>query len=359
MSYTLDLRGILLPNTNPTGGVGIYDGNYENGDWVPSGYIVHSGTGFGAKSSLEPLFYQFFDNADITEGALASTLGFTQGAASVTLTESDGIISGHGCATWTSTSGNADGFPHFYYTLASGQTRTFAMYQYKIERISGTDGSGNAQMKGPRASYGAEYSGTPRSTISFYHNHSCTALSYTNMGLITATVNDGSDDASSFPQTYKSRFRASDFNLVEIDTYFGTVGNSDGFIRPYHNGSVIGPFTNGGFNTDAMPLRATSNELIEYASIFPGLDGITPNDVYRVRVADYYIDNTPQRIVLGNASTWEACTNKIPLIPTAWSNTSVTAAMRAFPGIAAGQPVWSYVVNASGVASAGIERVAI
>ncbi len=337
---------------------GLFNSADQGGGPVP-GTITHTGSGFGVKASLTPLFYQFFDNADITEGALASTLGFTQGESSVTVTETDGLITGHGCATYSTVAGLADGFPHLYYTLASGQTRTFVMYHYKIERISGTAGTGTAQMKGPRCSYDEEYNGEPRSTISFYHSHDCTELEYTNMGLITAAVNDGRDDAGDFPQGYKARFHANDFNLVEIDTYFGTVGNSDGFIKPFHNGSIIGPFTGSGFDTNALPFRVSSGELIEFPSIFPGLDGIVASDRYRIRIADYYIDNTPERIVIDSASTWAAAEVKIPLLPTAWADGSVSATMRPFPGVSTGGTVYSYVVNAAGVASAGVAQVAI
>ena len=337
---------------------GLFNSSDQGGGPAP-GTITHTGSGFGVKSSLTPIFYQFFDNADIAEGALASTLGFTQGESSVTLTETDGLISGHGCATYGTVPGNADGFPHLHYVPASPHQRLIAMYHYKIERTSGTAGVGTSQMKGPRCSYDEEYNGTPRSTISFYHSHDCTELEYTNMGIITDLVNDGRDDAGDFPQGYKARFRANDFNLVEIDTDFGTVGNADGFIKPWHNGSRIGPFTGSGFDTDALEFRASSGELIEFPSIFPGLDGITPSDAYRVRITDYYIDNTPEIIVIGNASTWDACDDKIPLIPTSWANTSVTATMRKFPGVSPGGTVYSYVRNLAGTVSPGVAQVAI
>ena len=231
--------------------------------------ITHTGS-FGTKASLAPLFYQFFDKTGFTEGALASTLGFTQGETSITLTKTDGLVSSTGCTTYTTVSGLTDGFPHLSYTPGAGQQRIFAMYQYKLVRSSGTAGTAAFQMKGPRNSTGAEYSGTPRSTISFYHLSDGSAISYTNMGLITATVNDGRDDFGGFPQGYKSLFRANDWNTVEIDTYFGTVGSSDGFIKPLYNGSIIGPFTGSGFDTDALPFRTASGDLIEYVSIFPG-----------------------------------------------------------------------------------------
>lgn len=319
--------------------------------------ITHTGSGFGTKSSLTPLFHQFFDNNDFAENDLASTLGFTQGESSIVLTKNDGLITGHGCTTYTTAGGSGSNYPHLYYTVTGGQVATYVMYQFKIERVAGSTESGAWQLKGPRSANDTEYVGTPRTTISFYPLADCSAISYTNMGLITATVNDGLDD-NGISATYKDRWRANDWNTVEIATNFGSVGGSDGSIVPYLNGARIGPYVNGGFNTDALPLRAASNDLIDYASIHPGMDTNSANQ-YRMRVCDYYIDTTPQRIVLGDASTWSACTKKIPLIPTAWSDTSVTATMRAFPGVSAGGTVYSYVVNASGTVSSGVARTAI
>lgn len=329
---------------------------------VVSGEITHTGSGFGAKSSLTPLFYEFFDNADFTEGALASTLGFTQGASSLTLTETDGLIADHGCVTHTTTgSPDTDSYPHLYYVPASSHTRIFAMYNFKIERISGS-GTTPFQLKGPRNSDNVEYDGQPRSTISFYPTADCTALSYSNMGLITSATNNGRDDNGQYTQAYKARWRSADWNLVELETYFGTVGVADGYLHPRMNGAVIGPFQDAtpvAFDSEAMPFRQVSGDNIQYVSIFPGMDKSAAGDVMRMRVCDYYVDNTLERIVLGDASTWDACTQKVPLIPTAWADTSVTATMRKFPNVSPGGTVYSYVVNASGTVSAGVARTAI
>lgn len=392
--------------------------SYSAGGGGGGGTITHTGS-FGIKSSLTPLFYQFFDNASFTEGALASTLGFTQGETSITLTKTDGLVTGSGCTTYGTVAGLTDGFPHLSYTPGAGQQRTFAMYYYKLDRTAGTAGTGPFQMKGPRGANDLEYDGTPRSTISFYHDRSASSLSFTNMGYIvdpfpiwvastpytsgtkiqnfdsgagvskawlcitsgtsagsggptgsgsnvtdgTAhwqfmyNVNDGRDDNGG-SEAYKSFFRANDWNMVEIDTYFGTVDNSDGYIKPLYNGSIVGPFTGTAFDTNAIPFRVASNQLIDYISIFPGVDSIAPNDTYRVRFCDYYVDNTPEIIVLGNASTWGACRWKIPLIPTAW-NGNVTATMRKFPGVITGGTVYSYVRDASGTVSSSQVQVAI
>lgn len=171
------------------------------------------------------------------------------------------------------------------------------------------------------------------------------------MGLITDTINDGRDDAGQ-SATYKTRFSANGWNLVEILTDFGDVNTSNGFIKPHFQGAQIGPFIDGGFNTDALQFRASSNQLMQFASLFPGLDSFTAGNEYTIRFAEHIIDDTPARIVVGNASTWGACTQKLYLFPTAWADTSVSAPWRAIPWASTGQTVWAYVVNDSGVVSA-------
>lgn len=40
---------------------------------------------------------------------------------------------------------------------------------------------------------------------------------------------------------------------------------------------------------------------------------------------EIYLDSTPQRVEIGNASTWAACSVREPSVPSAWSDTAITA----------------------------------
>ena len=67
---------------------------------------------------------------------------------------------------------------------------------------------------------------------------------------------------------------------------------------------------------------------------------------------DVYLDVTQARVEVGNASTWATCTKREIQIPTAWVDGSITVMVnRASYGAA--DAAWLYVVDSSGVNSAG------
>lgn len=66
-----------------------------------------------------------------------------------------------------------------------------------------------------------------------------------------------------------------------------------------------------------------------------------------IDVDEIYIDSTPARVELGNASTWATCTMRTILIPTAWSDTSITATVNQGK-FAVGSTAYIYVVDTSG-----------
>jgi len=80
------------------------------------------------------------------------------------------------------------------------------------------------------------------------------------------------------------------------------------------------------------------------------------NDAFRY-YADLYMDVTPSRVMLGNASTYAACTIIEPQIPTAWSNTEITATVnlaRMPSGVG-----YLYVVDSTNAKSPGYSTGAI
>ena len=119
------------------------------------------------------------------------------------------------------------------------------------------------------------------------------------------------------------------------------------------NGDQIGPFG----VMEAMACRNSSAQLINYASLFPGYDGFPTTSQYRFKFCEHVVDTTCARVVVGNASTWGACTHRQYMIPTEWSDTSVTASWRALGFATSGQTVYGYVVNSSGTVSAATALV--
>jgi hypothetical protein len=72
-----------------------------------------------------------------------------------------------------------------------------------------------------------------------------------------------------------------------------------------------------------------------------------------IHLDNVYVDTTRQRLELGNASTWAACTRREVQPTTAWSDGSITALCQ--KGAISSGTAWLFVVGADGTASAGIE----
>src|SRR5574343_1887167 len=81
-----------------------------------------TGSGFGTRSSLTPLFYRFFAPGDVTDGASISGYGYNTYAvgspAGSFIDTSDGFVPGYGCIRHTTQLGAADSFPHIYPILS-------------------------------------------------------------------------------------------------------------------------------------------------------------------------------------------------------------------------------------------------
>lgn len=81
-------------------------------------------------------------------------------------------------------------------------------------------------------------------------------------------------------------------------------------------------------------------------------DGVTRDaDIY---IDDIYISDTRARVEIGDASTWAACTHREIQIPTAWSDTSITATVNQ-GSFADSTTVYVYVIDDDGDASGGYE----
>jgi len=62
---------------------------------------------------------------------------------------------------------------------------------------------------------------------------------------------------------------------------------------------------------------------------------------------DIYIDNTFARVIIGNASTYDASTHREVQIPTAWSSSSISVTVNV-GSFSANERAYVYVVAADG-----------
>ena len=118
----------------------------------------------------------------------------------------------------------------------------------------------------------------------------------------------------------------------------------DGIIKYYRDGALL-------HNITDLRTRCTTypNELERlYTDNYRS--GITPSPGDYIYMDDIYIDTTWARVMIGDASTWAAITNREIQPPSAWSTTSITVTLNQ------GKLVdldgsWLYVMDANGDAN--------
>ncbi len=82
-----------------------------------------------------------------------------------------------------------------------------------------------------------------------------------------------------------------------------------------------------------------------------GNDSATNMDLY---VDDVYVDNTYQRVELGNNAVFANCTKRKLLIPSVWATDEITATVSTI-NFSSGETAYLFVVDGDNVASAGYE----
>jgi len=125
---------------------------------------------------------------------------------------------------------------------------------------------------------------------------------------------------------------------IEVEIKYST--QSDGYIKLWENGKLKIDFKG---KTDGY----SGTHRSEGIGGFARAEG---PDNWRY-FADIYLDYTPARVVLGNASTLSQSTIIEPQIPTAWSGSSITATVN-LGQFQAGQTAYLFVVDSSGTPSA-------
>jgi hypothetical protein len=112
---------------------------------------------------------------------------------------------------------------------------------------------------------------------------------------------------------------------------------SDGFIRIFDNGRQVLNYSG---PTDSMPGAVRTEAIGGYSRN----SGYANNWRY---FTDLYVDYTLSHVVLGNASTYSACTIREAQVPTAWSGSSITLNVN-LGQFSSGQTAYVYVMDANG-----------
>jgi hypothetical protein len=244
-------------------------------------------------------------------------------------------------------------------TLPANTQGVFVSFWIRVINTTGGTLSGILQWKGPRAGvYGANpqhpaenYAANPKLSSQMYIQ---TDGLWTDRDAPDGTRTGGWTDASAasgqtgglsdiwFNSTYPSTFNFYTA-WIQRDTWlkFNDIGQANGEVNEVINGAQVQNLKN-------LANRHSASESMQYLQVIPSLQ-FTRTKAFEIRVSRIYIDTTPARVYLGNASTLSAVTGRFILPPTAWSNGSINAAKAT--NIPAGYK-WVYAVNSAGEVNA-------
>lgn len=138
------------------------------------------------------------------------------------------------------------------------------------------------------------------------------------------------------------------WNLVEIHWALPVLGSSKDFAKFWVNGRLVNSLPNGtDLWTDGQEM--TNSPYIALGAWFSTTYGIGDGWYFD----DVYIDYTPARIVLGNASTFDSSTHRELQIPTYWGNNSIEFSVNT-GSFQPGDKAYIYVIDSNGNPSNGL-----
>lgn len=318
---------------------------------IGSTTVTFNGSGFGAKSTVEPLYWDTFD--EYADGTVDTSTGlFTvtfdtpnvppadrptvesnrsfSGAKSLRMTYPTGPYSGDGV------------FPKTGLTIVPGVESIYINAQVYWERIAG---SGTAVMifKWARAGSGTNFTVDPvdyyRAQPQFHES-----LQPNISGVVpdenadVAYVNNGSGVADNNISVSPSS------GVWSLRRYQYRMHTSAGFFRTYaaQDGGAEG------LNANLSGATADSGDVINWViTPFDGLDQYGTTNAYRMYIDDLWIDSTPHEVWLTSANTWAASLRRAQLKPTAWADNQVIAERN--DGLfGSGDTVHGFIVDGSG-----------
>ncbi|MFH1200031.1 MAG: hypothetical protein V1708_03110, partial [Candidatus Micrarchaeota archaeon] len=122
-------------------------------------------------------------------------------------------------------------------------------------------------------------------------------------------------------------------------------GVADGSVVLKNDGMVVYQRTN-------VVTRTGANQFWDDLLFFYGFTNFGAGAFVENYVDDAYLSSTWARVEIGTANTYAASTHREIQVPSAWSGNSISATVNR-GSFAAGEPLWLYVIDANGDASAG------
>lgn len=322
--------------------------------------ITINGSGFGTKSTVAPLFYP--DWTGLSQGddwadAGWDVMGGNRGS-DVTYSQIRTDVSVYGMPTWRTYVTGGETFTHFGKNF-SGSTGVTCMYLRRGDYISGT-GSGDGQIKSTRIGYsgftgageGGDQYGTRNGQFSSSHFVGDGASAVSDGCFIAEhywdadvagggeqTIYTNDEGVSSWPASANGSWHAF-YDYVQMGTS-QVASNAKHYLKVDDAWMI---------QRDNLPVYNSSG--FTYCQPTPGYANAFDSTNWNWYHSFVYIDNSRAFAVLGNASTWAACTLWLPIYLETWSDTQVTGNLFGLT-IPSGFD-WAFVMNSSGTMSSGL-----
>lgn len=324
---------ITIRNTNPpptTGpSVSNVTGNLNHGSSV-----TINGTGFGNKRNAAPVKWDNFESGAL--GAALATNGWIHYSSNISpLFSNTRAYSGNQSAH-TDMPMAADNFN----TAGLRNLNTLQLYlscQFRWERIAGdyTDGP---FIKLLRANANPDfYHSRPR----FYTTHRLRTPAYESGYSPDQVIAPEPNDVQT---TGIHNLIEGQWNRLEVYyKYSDPAGTANGALQTW---------VNLGQNANYTDVVTRANDSVSGARVIdnfllPFMADRLQNVHLRMYVDDVYVDTTQARVEIGNAPTWDTCTQREIQIPSFWSTTAINITVNRGM-IPTGSQVYLYVVDSNG-----------
>jgi hypothetical protein len=217
----------------------------------------------------------------------------------------------------------------FWKSFASGSTPSYVFFSFRM-RIDDSFNSGD-NWKFLDYSCGSEPYAMSSSSWSNWYTEQMGGIS---TGTLDINLND--DGGSLRPWINQENIWNADTesydtgpspkgNWIQIEGVYYLTSSTNGIIRYWINGEDVFDYSSTNPNPAFAALDHWTDRYTAGARTF-GFGGYTRN--YNTNnwwyFADIYFDTTWARVMLGNASTYAACTIREPQIPSSWGTTSIT-----------------------------------
>jgi hypothetical protein len=308
------------------------------GDMNDGQTVTLYGSGFGAKSPAAPILWESFESGAPGQSITTSSnwtmypAMSTNGGVYNSLASNNGAQSAYSRVTGPDITGSMGAFNTSNYFLATPQEQLYFTYQWRFS----SSGDDYAVVKMGRMNTGTNlYNGDGVLVISSF----CPLYE-------AGTYAAYSVAGSMVGPEYVINPKDSMWTRHELFKKNSTPGAANGAVWVAVDGNTEIDSPN------AMTRAADNNEL--HTSIILGLMAANMRNDGDILmwVDDVYVDNTLARVELCPGSTWASRGVCSIQIPSAWSDTSITATINT-GNFTTGQNAYLYVVDRNGLVSGG------